>query len=58
MPLVALTTYANGIGEEVFFRGALYAALPQRQAVVGLDRGSTPLPPRPPATPRWCWRPP
>ena len=34
MPLVALTTYANGIGEEVFFRGALYAALPQRQAVM------------------------
>ena len=34
MPLVALTTYANGIGEEVFFRGALYAALPHRQAVI------------------------
>ena len=34
MPLVLLTTYANGLGEEVFFRGALYAALPPRQAVV------------------------
>jgi len=27
-PLVVLTTAANGLGEEVFFRGALYAALP------------------------------
>ena len=27
-PLVLLTTCANGLGEEVFFRGALYAALP------------------------------
>lgn len=27
-PLVLLTTCANGIGEEVFFRGALYTALP------------------------------
>ncbi len=27
-PLVLLTTCANGIGEEIFFRGALYAALP------------------------------
>jgi membrane protease YdiL (CAAX protease family) len=34
MPLVLLTTYANGLGEELFFRGALYAALPHRQAVV------------------------
>jgi membrane protease YdiL (CAAX protease family) len=34
LPLVLLTTYANGIGEEVFFRGALYAALPDRHAVV------------------------
>lgn len=32
--LVLLTTLANGIGEEVFFRGALYAALPRRPAVV------------------------
>jgi len=31
-PLVLLTTYANGLGEEVFFRGALYAALPPHQA--------------------------
>jgi uncharacterized protein len=34
VPLVLLTTYANGIGEELFFRGALYAALPHRRAVV------------------------
>lgn len=34
MPLVLLTTYANAIGEEVFFRGALYATLPSHQAVV------------------------
>lgn len=27
-PFVLLTTCANGIGEEVFFRGALYTALP------------------------------
>jgi membrane protease YdiL (CAAX protease family) len=33
-PLVLLTTYANGVGEEVFFRGALFAALPDRRAVV------------------------
>ncbi|MGB8963077.1 MAG: CPBP family intramembrane glutamic endopeptidase [Pseudonocardiaceae bacterium] len=26
-PLVLLTTLANGAGEEVFFRGALYAAI-------------------------------
>ncbi|MEP7090573.1 MAG: type II CAAX endopeptidase family protein [Nocardioidaceae bacterium] len=34
MPLVLLTTYANGVGEEIFFRGALYATLPRHQAVV------------------------
>lgn len=34
-PLVLLTTCANGLGEEVFFRGALYAALPQAHPVVG-----------------------
>ena len=33
MPLVLLTTYANGVGEEVFFRGALYATLPREWAV-------------------------
>jgi len=32
-PLVMLTTYANGVGEEVFFRGALYASLPPEHAV-------------------------
>ncbi len=39
IPLVALTTCANGIGEEVFFRGALFAALPQRQAVLASTGG-------------------
>jgi membrane protease YdiL (CAAX protease family) len=34
MPLVLLTTYANGIGEEIFFRGALYSALPEHQAAI------------------------
>jgi membrane protease YdiL (CAAX protease family) len=34
-PLVLLTTYANGVGEEVFFRGALFTSLPDRRAVVG-----------------------
>jgi uncharacterized protein len=34
-PLVLLTTIANGVGEEVFFRGALYAMLPERYAVTG-----------------------
>ncbi len=33
LPLVLLTTYANGLGEEVFFRGALYATLPHQRAV-------------------------
>ncbi|MGZ4493741.1 MAG: CPBP family intramembrane glutamic endopeptidase [Nocardioides sp.] len=32
-PLVLLTTAANGLGEEVFFRGALYAALPPEHRV-------------------------
>lgn len=32
-PLVALTTLANGAGEEVYFRGALYAALGLRRPV-------------------------
>ncbi len=33
MPLVLLTTYLNGLGEEMFFRGALYTALPEARAV-------------------------
>jgi len=33
LPLVLLTTYANGVGEEIFFRGALYAVLPDELAV-------------------------
>jgi uncharacterized protein len=32
-PLVALTACANGVAEEVFFRGALYSALDERHAV-------------------------
>ncbi|MGA8209865.1 MAG: CPBP family intramembrane glutamic endopeptidase [Nocardioidaceae bacterium] len=34
-PLVLLSTCANGLGEEVFFRGAMYAALPHDRAVLG-----------------------
>ncbi|HET6653184.1 MAG TPA: type II CAAX endopeptidase family protein [Nocardioides sp.] len=33
-PLVLLTTLANGLGEEVFFRGALYAALGEERPVL------------------------
>ena len=33
-PLVLLTAYANGLGEEVFFRGAMYAAIPGDRAVL------------------------
>ena len=32
--LVLLTTYANGVGEELFFRGAVYSALPPRHAAL------------------------
>lgn len=34
LPLVLLVTVGNGIAEELFFRGALYAAIPQRYTVV------------------------
>jgi membrane protease YdiL (CAAX protease family) len=33
-PLVLLVTITNGIAEELFFRGALYAAVPARSAVL------------------------
>jgi membrane protease YdiL (CAAX protease family) len=33
LPLVALLTAVNGVGEELYFRGALYAALPRATAV-------------------------
>jgi uncharacterized protein YbjT (DUF2867 family)/membrane protease YdiL (CAAX protease family) len=33
-PLVLLTAAANGVGEEVFFRGALYDAMPPRHAAL------------------------
>lgn len=33
-PLLLLVTVLNGIAEELFFRGALYAAIPRRQVVV------------------------
>ena len=36
--LVLLTTLANGLGEEVFFRGALYAALRNHRPVRLVDR--------------------
>lgn len=32
-PLILLTTLANGIGEEIFFRGALYAAIGENHPV-------------------------
>lgn len=34
VPLVLLITVMNGIAEEIFFRGALYAAIPQRWTVL------------------------
>ena len=37
-PLVVATTLANGFGEEVFFRGAIYAALECRPRCRRLDR--------------------
>ena len=55
-PLVLLTTLANGLGEEVFFRGALYAALGATTRCSPRPR-STRWPPRPPATRRSCWPP-
>ncbi len=33
-PMILATTLANGLGEEVFFRGALYAALDADRAIV------------------------
>ena len=33
-PMVVATTLANGLGEEIFFRGAVYAALEEDRAVV------------------------
>ena len=33
LPLVALITVVNGIAEELYFRGALYAAVGRRHAV-------------------------
>jgi membrane protease YdiL (CAAX protease family) len=35
LALVALLTLANGAGEEVFFRGALFSAFGRRHAVIG-----------------------
>lgn len=34
-PVIAATTAISGIGEEVFFRGALFASLPRRWQVIG-----------------------
>jgi membrane protease YdiL (CAAX protease family) len=33
-PVVLLLALANAVGEEIFFRGALYAALPERRRLV------------------------
>ena len=35
LPIVAAITAVNGVAEELFFRGALFAAIPQRWRVVG-----------------------
>lgn len=35
IPLVVLITAVNGVAEELFFRGALFAALPRRWPVLG-----------------------
>ena len=53
-PLVLTTTLANGVAEEVFFRGALYAAIGVDRPVVDVDRGVRPGHRRRPATRRWC----
>jgi membrane protease YdiL (CAAX protease family) len=34
VPLLALITAVNGVAEELFFRGALYAAIPRYPVVV------------------------
>lgn len=34
VPLIALLTLVNGVAEEIFFRGALYAAIGRRHAVL------------------------
>jgi membrane protease YdiL (CAAX protease family) len=46
LPLVAVITAVNGIAEELYFRGALFAALPIRRAILGttLIYGLTVLP--------------
>ena len=54
-PLVLATTLANGVAEEVFFRGALYAAVGARRAGAGSRPPCTCWPPSRPATRRWCW---
>ena len=41
-PLLVLVTAVNGVAEELFFRGAAYAAIP-RHPVVGHAPSPTPL---------------
>ncbi|MEJ7742821.1 MAG: CPBP family intramembrane glutamic endopeptidase [Nocardioidaceae bacterium] len=48
--MIVATALANGLAEEVFFRGALYESLDADQAVVA-RRPSTPWPPSRPGTP-------
>ena len=57
VPLVLLTTLANGLGEEVFFRGALYATLAARPGGGRLDRGLRARDHGHPEPRRWCWPP-
>ncbi|MFT4108424.1 CPBP family intramembrane glutamic endopeptidase [Propionicimonas sp.] len=40
LALIAVLTALNGVAEELFFRGALFAALPPRRAVAGAALGS------------------
>ena len=53
-PLMLLTTLANGLGEEVFFRGAIYAALGDRTVVVStaIYTSATVRPATPPSSSR------
>ena len=50
LPLIALVTLVNGVAEEVFFRGGLFAAIGRKHASSSRP-WSTPRPRWPPATP-------
>ena len=54
-PLVLTTTLANGVAEEVFFRGSVYAAAGAARPVLA-STAVYGLATTPPATRRSCWR--